>query len=119
MGQKADFYIQCKGDHAGRPLRKPIPNCFAFNHDSPLAFEAVYALYIAGVFSPYINGSVIPFITIHNTKKILRDYLDRGIELKSLDLAKIKQADIAIANLEENLQLLKELKISYARKMFK
>lgn len=68
------FYIQCKGLHSGRPLRKPIPNCFSVYCETPDLFGYVYALYIGGFFRFYIRGSVVPFITIEETKQLLTDH---------------------------------------------
>ena len=118
-GTKAEFYIQAKGEHAGRPLKKPTPNCFAVHEPSEQAFEAVYAMWVAKVFYPYIKGSVIPFITITDVRRILEQHLEECINKKSWALAKIKEVDQAIENMEKRLILAKELRHSYARSIFK
>lgn len=118
-GQEADFYIQAKGDHAGRPLRSPIPNCFAVTGAGPMAFEAVYSLWVAKVFYPYIGGSVIPFIRISDLKRILNAHVNECVSRKAAELNKITAIDQAIADLEKKLSLAKELKQAYARSIFK
>jgi hypothetical protein len=118
-GIQADFYIQAKGNNAGKPLRKPIPNSFAVHESDSQAFEAVYALWIAKVFEPYITGSVVPFIRLSDVKRILNNHLDECIAKKSEALAKIKAVDKAIANMEKRLELAKEMRKSYARSIFK
>lgn len=67
------FYIQCKGLHSGRPLKKAIPNCFSVYTNVPMMFDLVYVLYIGGLFKPYLKGSVIPFITLGDISGIIRE----------------------------------------------
>ena len=76
----ADFYVQSKGDNAGRPLKEPSTNCFAvFTDHSRLLPEYFYYMVMAawqqGVFRPYLLGSVIPFLSIESFKRaILEKY---------------------------------------------
>jgi hypothetical protein len=69
------FYIQIKGNHSGRPLRKPIINCVAVYTDIPYLFELVYLLFKGRMFEPFIIGSVVPFIRIDEIKQVIDEGL--------------------------------------------
>jgi len=108
----ATFYIQSKGNKAGQPLTQPIPNCFAVYTDVQNAFEIVYALYTAKAFKNFIIGSVIPFIRIDAMKKIVLPAFDRAFDTKKLNA--ICAIDQNIANLEKQLELMKQMKQAIA-----
>ncbi|PWK27178.1 hypothetical protein LV89_01993 [Arcicella aurantiaca] len=76
-GIKADFYIQSKGNYAGRPLKKPIPNCFAVSTKKPFAYEIFYCLFKMKIYYPYIGGTAVPFITLYDFKKIAEPALKK------------------------------------------
>jgi hypothetical protein len=71
---KADFYIICKGDNAGQPVKEATANCFdliVINKEILLvdyAFLLVLNAHNQNAFKKYINGSVVPFITISDFK---------------------------------------------------
>jgi len=72
----ADFYIQNKGYNAGKPLKKPVPNCFAVLTDHNVLlpgyfYYMVLAAWQQGAFRPHLQGSVIPFLTIDTFKKVI------------------------------------------------
>jgi restriction endonuclease S subunit len=69
---KPSFWIQCKGEHSGRPLKKPIPNCFAVYTEEPFLFEYCYMLWKTGKFKASIIGSVIPFIRKKEMEEVLK-----------------------------------------------
>lgn len=63
-----DFWIQLKGQNAGRPLREKIPNSIGVKTDPAhlvpdFLFYTLEYLFSAGAFQPYLRGAVIPFIT--------------------------------------------------------
>lgn len=62
------FYIQSKGNNSGKPLKAPAANCFICICNDYDHFETFYwlcyGLWKAGHFSPYLKGSVIPFIRL-------------------------------------------------------
>jgi hypothetical protein len=103
---KASFYIQCKGEHSGKPLKKPIPNCFACYSENENLFSLVYALYVGGYFKIYLKGSVIPFITIDETKKLINQYLHAS---NNKELKAIEQIDNHKALLINQLKTISEL----------
>lgn len=113
-GQKsASFYIQSKGNYAGRPLRKPIPNCFAVYSENPFAFEIVYCLFKAKTFEYYIIGSVIPFIRIGEVKKILNQYLDKEYCTKHLQT--VQAIDKLLDIKKDEIKNLMALQCGFAR----
>jgi hypothetical protein len=74
--QKSDFqlFILSKGLNSGKPLDDPCPNCFVLVCESleELQFykSVAYMLWKKQVFTPYLSGSVVPFIRINDFKKV-------------------------------------------------
>jgi hypothetical protein len=114
------FYIQCKGLNSGQPLRKPIPNCFAVKTNDPNLFHVVYALFVSRAFYSELIGSVIPFIRIHETKKVI----SKGILLmnkdslnKTIKALELLESHITIQ--QEQTKTLKQYRIVTAKHLFK
>jgi hypothetical protein len=110
------FYIQSKGLHSGRPLRKPIKNCFVVYTSDTLLFSRVYALFLLRKFEYYIHGSVIPFVRICDVFELLdfalsckRDY--------SHELRAIHYIDKLILNTLQEIKIYKQLQQTLARKV--
>lgn len=119
-GQAATFYIQAKGLNAGKPLKQPIPNSFAVNTEIEHAFELVYSLWNAGLFKNHIGGSCIPYIRLSAVKKLLAPHLNETVTNRFKPVfEKVAACDKAIENMEKQLALLKDLKKSYSRQIFK
>lgn len=113
-GDKATFYIQCKGLHSGRPLRDPIPNCFMVNTDVDNAFQIVYSLWVSKSFQHYIGGSVVPFIRIGDVKGIVCPAIKNYSNYEEKELGALELVDENIVNLQKKLKLIQELKVSLA-----
>jgi hypothetical protein len=113
-GQDANFYIQCKGEHSGRPLRKAIPNCFAIFTDISNAYEIAYAAFISKSYYRHIKGTCVPYIRIADAKEVLSLFISKTTEQKTANLKKIEQIDLAINKAEEQLKLLKQMKVAIA-----
>lgn len=112
--QDADFYIQSHGEkNAGRPLRKPIRNCFAVWTDKENAFEIVSCLFIARKFEYYIGGSVIPFVRIFEIRKFLQNEFSKSYHGKSLKLVEVATKYESV--MQEQYEKSKMLTIAYAR----
>lgn len=109
-GQKATFYIQSKGLHAGRPLKEAIPNSFAVTTKINNAYEIVYSLWRAKAFYNCIIGSVIPFIRVADVKKIVLSAFDNVERCNQKNLKKIEVIDNNIETLEKQIALLKEMR---------
>lgn len=110
---KADFYIQSKGKHAGRPLKKPIPNCFAVSSDISNLFEIVYALYVAKRFNYIQIGSVIPFIRIKEAEKLIIEHVPKADKKALLALNKVDELFNVTA---DKLKTIDQMRIMYALK---
>lgn len=71
-----DFYIQLKGENAGRPLNEKMPNSVGIKTDPKLLvsgflFYTVLYLFQTGIFRRYLRGSVIPFITQRDISHVI------------------------------------------------
>lgn len=66
------FYIQSHGLHAGRPLKEPIPNSWEMETEIKNAFEICFMVYNSKILSNYLRGSVIPFLSLHEYRKIMK-----------------------------------------------
>ncbi len=71
-----DFWIQTKGENAGKPLRKQIPNSIGIKVNPELLvpdflFYIVLLNYQTSAFKPYLKGSVVPFIRIGDIRRII------------------------------------------------
>ena len=65
--QDPDFWIQLKGENAGKPLRTPIANSIGVKTDPEFLFPdflfyTVLYLFTSGQFRPMLKGSVVPYI---------------------------------------------------------
>ena len=77
--QDPDFWIQLKGQNAGKPLREKIPNSIGVKTDPAILvpdflFYTIEFLYASGSFRPYLSGSVIPFISQRNILTVLLNH---------------------------------------------
>lgn len=116
------FYIQSKGNHAGRPMRAPKANCWMVETNVPLAFEICTVLWMSRIFEQHIIGSVIPFLRTHDYLKIALPYLAQSAQFeeevnKSLQL--ISGYDKLIDNTLSKLKTLNLIKIVTATEVLK
>lgn len=69
------YYILCKGLHSGRPMDKPLPNCYIAICETQTQRDNFYwlnyAIFHARIFERDLIGSVIPFLRIGDFKKRL------------------------------------------------
>ena len=75
-----DFWIQIKGENAGQPLRKSIPNATGIKEnqgllDPDFLFYIVLYKYQTDAFKPYIKGSVIPYIRLNHIRMVIDSHL--------------------------------------------
>ena len=72
------LFILSKGLNAGKPLAQPCPNCFAVEFSSAeeaCRFRALCLILMQSrVFSQYLKGSVIPFLSIRDFRSIISRY---------------------------------------------
>jgi hypothetical protein len=61
--------------NSGKPMLKPCPNCFVCTFDNEVEMNnhywICYSLWKSESYYPNLKGSVIPFITIAETKKTI------------------------------------------------
>ena len=69
------FFILNKGNHSGKPMNDPCPNCFvcicSSEEEKEMLYWLVMGLCQGRVFEQYMCGSVIPFVRINDVKKAL------------------------------------------------
>ena len=114
------FYILNKGLNSGRPMNEPCPNCFVVTTESEEQRESLFylclSLQIGKYFNYYIKGSVIPFITIDDTRKVLnialQNYKNDQWQSK---VEKLKKINAYESNLKLQLKTISDLKIAILR----
>ena len=74
------LFVLSKGLNAGKPLAQPCPNCFAVEFSSAeeaCRFRALCLILMQSrVFSQYLKGSVIPFLSIRDFRSIVSRYAE-------------------------------------------
>jgi len=114
------FYIQNKGLNSGRALHNPIPNCFVVLTETHKQREALYylcfSLQIGRYFNYYIKGSVIPFITIDDARKVLnKALLNYEKDQWQLKVEKLKKITAYEDNLKQQITTIGQLKLALLR----
>ena len=114
------FYIQNKGFRSGRALQSPIPNCFVLITETDEQRDALYylcfSLQIGRYFNYYIKGSVIPFITIDDTRKVLnKALLNYKKDQWELKVDKLKKVTAYEDNLKQQITTIGQLKLALLR----
>ncbi|WP_288955761.1 hypothetical protein [uncultured Polaribacter sp.] len=118
------FFILNKGLNSGKSLINPCPNCFVIIASTEEAkntlFHLSMMLQIGGFYGYYLKGSVIPFISIKDCKKVL---LKASEATKKLEFNKHIHAVSVFSKKENELQKLLEkmtvLKMAYIQNCFK
>ncbi|MEC5157031.1 DUF6943 family protein [Chryseobacterium sp. MP_3.2] len=115
------FYIQSHGFNAGRPLKKPLPNCWEVRTERSADFEILYIVFESKILAPFFRGSVIPFIALHEYKNIIFPILKNAIHENKI----INEHYLQIRKIETQLQqqdkiknLMQELKKSISRELY-
>lgn len=78
------FYIQSHGLHAGRPLKEPIPNSWEMDTETQYAFEICFMVYNSKILDNYIRGSVIPFLALHEYRKIIKPLFSNPMQFEEM-----------------------------------
>jgi hypothetical protein len=95
------FFILNKGNHSGKPMNDPCPNCFvcicSSEEEKEMLYWLVMGLCQGRVFEKYLCGSVIPFVRINDVKKAL-NWLSYN---HTAQLVQYKKKVIAIQNVQE------------------
>jgi hypothetical protein len=116
------FYIQSHGLHAGRPLKKPIPNSWEIEININNAFEICYMIYNSKILYNYLRGSVIPFLSLTEYKKIINPIFKNPIQNEESTIKKLKtlaSIDQLIRHQEEQKKHYQLLKTTIANELLK
>ena len=105
------FYLQSHGEHAGRPLKNPIPNSFQVITttiaDRDMLYWTCMILKRSRKFWIILRGSVIPFIALYETKKVLHT----GIEIAQRDPDQFLQLVTALKAIDQHIEKNKQLNL--------
>jgi hypothetical protein len=117
---KPHFFILNKGLNSGRPMNEPCPNCFIVILETKEQRESLYylslSLQIGQYFKFYIKGSVIPFITIDDTRKVLNKALQNYEEDRwKSRVEKLKKITKYEENLKQQIKTIGQLKLALLR----
>lgn len=116
------FFIQSHGWNAGRPLKKAIPNSWEVRTQRSADFEIMYIVFESKILTPFIGGSVIPFLRLQDYRNIIAPILknaiheNRIINAHYMQIRKIEQQQ---EQQEKIKKLLQELKKSISNEVFK
>lgn len=113
----AAFYIQCKGMHSGKPLLKPIQNCFSVYCDDLNLFFLVLALYKGRRFESIIHGSVIPFIRIKEAKILIQHHLPTLSHDKYHLFKKIITIDMYLKSIDEQKKVCTQMQVLFCNQL--
>lgn len=116
------FYIQSHGLHAGRPLKEPIPNSWEVDTETQNAFEICFMVYNSKILDNYIRGSVIPFLCLHDYRKIIKPIFSNPVQFEEMTLKKLKTLqllDEAIKVQQEKHRYYNKLKTAIAHELLK
>jgi hypothetical protein len=114
------FYILNKGLNSGRPMNEPCPNCFVVTTDTIEERDSLFYLSLGlkegRYFTYYLRGSVILFITIDDTRKVLNKALQNyEADRWQVRVEKLKKITIYEENLKQQIKTLGQLKIALLR----
>lgn len=111
------FYILNKGNNAGKPSFEPYRNAFVVFCNNRRELQNLYwicaILHVGQQFKPYLKGSVIPFITIVDVKRLIKEcsikYEGRHWEERFKVLKKLEEVEEIIRKQSQNLKRYKVL----------
>lgn len=116
------FYIQSHGFNAGKPLKKPILNSWEIETDFNNAFEVCFVVFNSKILNNYIRGSVIPFLSLREYKKIILPFISNPLRqdenvLKKLNA--IQNIDLVLLQNEKQKKIYTEMKILLSSEILK
>ncbi len=116
------FFIQSHGFNAGRPLKNPIPNCWEVRTERSADFEILYIVFESKILDTWFRGSVIPFIALRDYRNIIAPILKNAIHENRIindHYLQIRKIEEQVQNQEKIKNLMKELKKTLSREVFK
>jgi hypothetical protein len=114
------FFILNKGLNSAKPLEKSCPNCFVISTATQTTRASFYylclSLKVGQFFTYYLKGSVIPFISISDAKKVINSALQNYEAQKwQMKVEKLKKITVFEENLKQQLATISKLKIALLR----
>lgn len=84
--ENPDFWVQLKGQNAGKPIRESIPNSIGIKTDpevlnSAYLYYTILYLFNSGHFGLMLKGSVIPYIRHRDITRVLIDFWSNNSKL--------------------------------------
>jgi hypothetical protein len=102
------LFLLSKGYNAGKPLKKPCPNCFVvtadYHTDKVKLFWICYCLWKSGKYIPLLVGSVIPLLHMKAVEKEIRIAASKALA-KPLEFQRLVKQFQAFHSLETHLHL--------------
>ncbi len=124
-GGELDVFILSKGNNAGKPMWQPCPNCFVFTAKNKAEQEEMYwllyGLWQGSYFSPFISGSVIPFIRKRELCQVINLALEKvqtNQEKFGKAVSMLQLLDAHSENIHEQIKLIKQAKKALMYKVF-
>jgi hypothetical protein len=125
MGRRYEephFFMLNKGNNAGKPLKEACPNCFVvctseLNHLNKL-YWLTYSLWKTKRYEVLLKGSVIPFLTIDEAKKLLL-HSSKNLEVSRVEkvVEALRQVEALERQQRAKEKLFQELKTSLLREL--
>ena len=116
------FFILNKGNHSGKPMNDPCPNCVvcvcSSEEEKEMLYWLVMGLCQGRVFEQYLCGSVIPFVRINDVKKAINwlsfNHTAKLVQYKKKvnAIQKVQQAKNSILQQLQSLQSLQKVLVS-------
>lgn len=111
------FWVQSKGLHSGRPLEKPIANCWAVYSDISHLKSIAYSIYVSGHLRISILGSVVPFLRLSDYRPIITKAAGLAVKYDSRHLQTLDFLHDQIESFETKLELFREFQSLLACKV--
>lgn len=115
------FFVLSKGNNSGRPSHTACPNCFIVSaatlEETEQLYWLTYAMWKGRAFHQYLRGSVIPFISIHEYRKLITQKQSKtaGTNLPPL-IAALQALDKKEAAAREQIKLTQQLRVMLFQK---
>lgn len=113
------LWIQCKGDNSGKPLQEYMINSFSVWTDDPDAYGKLFALWHSHKYHPLIRGSVVPFISINETRSLISEHFPLIERHCPKRVTSISQIEEAIKLKHKQIHCLKQMQYALAQSLMK
>jgi hypothetical protein len=105
------LFILNKGNNSGKPQKEPFTNCFVIIFEKETDAENLYfiafSLWKSYFWHPFLCGSVIPFLRIHNFRK---EFSSKVTIMMKEHVEHLKLLEQQVKHFEKNLNLINDLR---------